>query len=791
MRRSSSTLVRILAFFAATGILGAITLGIGLMVLIPDLPSIESIQDIHLKVPLRVYTADGKMIAEFGDERRIPVSIDEVPETLVKAILAVEDDAFYSHPGVDFVGVLRAMITNIRSGERGQGASTITMQVAQNYFLGREKTWPRKIKQALLAFRIESALDKNQILELYLNKIFLGHRSYGFASAARIYYNQPLQNLSLPQIAMLAGLPQAPSRNNPLSNPKGATQRRNHVLTRMLKLGSIDKETYDAATQAAITARLHVAKVELKAPYVAEMARKLMVDRYGRSAYENGYSVYTTIVSGNQMAADKALQKGLLAYTYRHGFRGPIDHLGQHFLHDQEKIKSLIKRHPRSHGHTPGVVTQLDDSTLTVELGQAEPVTIGWKELSWARKFITARRKGAKPKRAFDIVKRGDVVYVRQNESGQWALSQLPKVSGALVSVNPGNGAILALVGGWDYHLGKYNRATQAKRQPGSNIKPFIYSASLEKGFTAASQVTGAPIVVNDPSTETIWRPENYSGKFFGPTRLRQALSLSLNLVSVRLLRAIGIPHALDHLERFGFDRSTLPTGLALALGTASTTPLEIASGYGVFANGGYRVNPFFVSRVEDQRGRIVSQPRPSELCSYCLPAQGEMESWHPAQQVISPANAFITTSMLRQVIRTGTAKRANTLGRKDLAGKTGTTNNFRDAWFSGFNSSVVTTVWIGFDQPKDLGKGEAGSRAALPVWIDYMKEALKGVPETELEQPDSVVSVRIGRDSASPVDEDDPDGFTEYFMAGTEPTPSNPRGPKSGGPAIVTEGLF
>lgn len=643
----------------------------------------------------------------------------------------------------------------------------------------------------MLAFRIERALDKNQILELYLNKIFLGHRSYGFASAARIYYNQSLEDLTLPQIAMLAGLPQAPSRNNPLSNPKGAIQRRNHVLGRMLKLGSIDKETYDAASGAAVTARLHVAKVALKAPYVAEMARKMMVDRYGRKAYEEGYSVYTTVVSENQSAADKALQKGLLAYTYRHGFRGPIDHLDQQFLHDQKKINSLLQRHPRSHGHIPGVVTQLDDSTLTVEVGQSEPVTIGWKGLSWARKYINARRKGAKPKRAPDIAKLGDVIYVRQNESGHWALSQLPEVSGALVSIDPNNGSILALVGGWDYHLGKYNRVTQAKRQPGSNIKPFIYSASLERGFTAASLVTGAPIVVNDPSTETIWRPENYSGKFFGPTRLRRALSLSLNLVSVRLLRAIGIPHALDHLERFGFDRSALPTGLALALGTASVTPLEIAAGYGVFANGGYRVNPLFVSRIEDQRGKIIFQAQPGELCSYCLPDHGEKASWRPAERVISPANAFITTSMLQQVVRTGTARRANTLGRSDLAGKTGTTNNFRDAWFSGFNHSVVTTVWIGFDKPKDLGKGEAGSRAALPVWIDYMKVALKGVPESRLKQPDSVVSVRIDREDASLADHDDPDGFSEYFIAGTEPTIKSSNKTTNGSHTIVTEGLF
>jgi penicillin-binding protein 1A len=745
------------------GLLGALAAGVVIYQFMPTLPSIASIRDIPLKVPLRVFTVDGQLIGEYGDYRRTPTNIEDVPQLMIDAILAAEDDSFYEHHGVDIRGVVRALVANLRSGGHGQGASTITMQVARNYFLTREKTYTRKIKEMLLSFKLEQALTKDEILELYVNKIFLGHRSYGFQAAALFYYDKPLSDLSLSEVAMLAGLPKAPSRNNPLSNPDNAVERRNYVLRRMLNLGSIDEPAYTAASQTKITARRHYSPVDIEAPFVAEMARDYIYDKYGDRAYESGFQIYTTISAKNQLAANEALRNGLIQYDRRHGYRGPLGHVDPEGVADNDALADLLKSYPTSGDIQPAMVIAADSDVIQVyapDLGQVSIDKEGW---SWATED---------PAQALKV---GDVVHVDRAGESTWSLSQLPEVSGALVSLNPNDGAILALTGGFDYYLGKFNRVTQARRQPGSNLKPFIYSAALNNGFTAATLVSGAPIVVEDP-IEGTWRPENYSGRFYGPTRLREALTRSMNLVSVRILRAMGLPAALDHLETFGFDREYLPKGLSLALGTATLTPLEMASGYAVFANGGYRTEPYFIARVEDQDGQIIEYSNRVRICAECEAPENELTADSAAvdpryaRQVLSPENTFIMTSIMRDVIRSGTGQRALELNRGDLAGKTGTTNDFRDAWFSGFNADVVTTVWVGFDQPKTLGRSESGAKAALPIWIDYMRVALEGIPEKPLEVPENVVTGLVSAESGDAVAPGNPDALEEYFIMGTEP---------------------
>ncbi len=800
MRLIARIVFRLVAVTAAAGLLGAAAVGVFVWSLLPDLPSIETIRDIRLKVPLRIHTADGALIGEFGDERRIPVQIDNVPPLLVNAILAAEDDAFYRHPGVDIAGVARAAIANLRSGEHGQGASTITMQVARNYFLTREKTYKRKIKETLLAFRLEQALTKDEILELYINKIFLGHRAYGFGAAARVYYAKTVDELTLAQIAMLAGLPKAPSRDNPLTNPDNARVRRDYVLSRLYDLGHIDAATFEESRSAPLTASRHVAEVDVEAPYVTEMARRYMVERYGEQAYERGYRVYTTIQAEYQRAADAALRRGLIAYDRRHGYRGPVQHVTLSKDADREWLASVVGDVPPSNDLLPAVVIAVGDGHFKAYTRAGQVVQVDASGFAWARRHLSARKLGPQPDAAGDVVAPGDVIYVQPIAENGWRLAQIPEAAGALVSLRPADGAILALTGGFDYYLTKFNRATQAKRQPGSNLKPFIYSAALEKGFTPATLVSGAPIVVEDTSTEAIWRPENYSKRFFGPTRLRHALSLSLNLVSVRLLRAIGVEHAINHLERFGFYREQLPQGLSLALGAASLTPLEIVSGYAVFANGGYRVEPYLVATVEDRDGAVVERTVPATVCGSCPNEVDEASSTRHAERVISAENVFLMNSLMQQVISSGTGRRALQLARKDLAGKTGTTNNYHDAWFSGFNGDVVTTVWVGFDQPSDLGRGEAGSRAALPIWIDFMKVALQGRPEKTLAPPDSIVSTFVHSATGEAVSASHPDAYEEYFVAGTEPLPTATAAAYSPAteavgrtepPRDVTEGLF
>ncbi|MFQ6021473.1 MAG: penicillin-binding protein 1A [Acidiferrobacterales bacterium] len=787
----------------------ALIVAIATLIFTPQLPSIDFSEE-RLKVPMRVYSADNRLLAEFGEEKRILLTADQVPPLLIKAILAAEDDDFYNHYGVDFLGIARATWHNLRTGTHSQGASTITMQVARNFFLSPEKTYTRKFKEILLAFKIERQLTKKDILELYLNKIFLGHRAYGFGAAARVYYGKSLDALTVPETATLAGLPKAPSRNNPLSNPDRAIERRDYVLHRMRALDFIDDETYESAKESPLTATKNALTYDVEAPYIGEMVRQYMVERYDEESYGGGFHIYTTIRADYQEAANWALRRGLRAYERRHGYRGPAGHVGISGAEiDQEYLDDILKDYRAVGELLPGIVFALGEKTASVYTQDGYMVEIGWDGLSWARKYIDETTRGPAPTKAADILTPGDIIYLEyaekktevaekqktenqndetegQDEPGYWLLAQLPEIAGALVSLRPTDGAILALTGGSDFDRSKFNRAIQAQRQPGSNLKPFIYSAALEKGFTTATPVSGAPIVISeqDSGLEDVWRPHNYSRKFFGPTPLRKALTLSLNLVSVRLLRHIEPDYAAEYLERFGFERAKLPRNLSLALGTASATPLQMATAFGVFANGGYLVEPYFISRIEDADGNILEQANPSVICEDCPdnrpamvvrnvdPMTAETPALQPryAPRVISKENAFIITSVMKDVITRGTGRRALVLGRADLAGKTGTTNEFHDAWFSGFTPDIVTTTWIGFDQPTSLGPGEAGARAALPIWIDYMDTALKGLSEKSLPVPDGVVAVSVDRETGEPTYPESPSAIVEYFLVGTEP---------------------
>ena len=772
---------------------GVILLTALTLILTPTLPPLDTLGEDRLKVPMRVYTADGVLIGEFGEERRIPVKTADVPALLIEAILATEDDSFYRHHGVDFMGIARAAWINFRSGTHSQGASTITMQVARNFFLSPEKTYTRKLKEILLSFKLEHELGKEQILELYVNKIFLGHRAYGFAAAARIYYGKNLAELTLPEMAMLAGLPKAPSSNNPVSNPKTALERRNYALGRMHKLGYIDEAVYREAIDAPLVARKHALEYDVEAPYIAEMVRQHMIETYDEQTYAGGFHVYTTIQSRYQQAANAALRTGLLEYDQRHGYRGPAGHVKIKADIDRADLDEILKDYRSVGNLLPGIVLLVEEQSATVYTQDGYVAEIGWEGLSWARKYINENTIGRPPKRAAQILKLGDIVYLQSLAEGAWRLAQVPEAAAAIVSLRPNDGAILALSGGFDFFESKFNRVTQAERQAGSNVKPFIYSAALEKGFTAASTVSGAPIAIEDEALEGVWRPENYSGRFYGPTRLRKALVLSLNLVSVRLLRAIGASYAAEYLGRFGFDPEALPRNLSLALGSASVTPLTMASAFTVFSNGGFRIEPYFITRIEDGNHNILEQANPMLVCQECpgsetvvdlkaneadagtgteapensaagatavvateetTPAPGTPRF---APRVITPENAFVIRSIMQDIIKAGTGRRALVLKREDLAGKTGTTNDYRDAWFSGFNSAIVTTAWVGFDQPASLGRGEAGARAALPIWIDYMRVALEGTDETPLVVPDGMVKRFINSETGEVVDEPEP----------------------------------
>ena len=741
----------------------------------PTLPDVNSLNDIQMQVPMRVYSRDGKLLAQFGEMRREPLRLDQIPEILQQAFLASEDDRFYEHPGVDYQGILRAAGEIVRTGKKGTGGSTITMQVARNFFLSSEKTYIRKIKEILLSLRIERDLSKQQILELYLNKIYLGSRAYGVGAAAHAYYGRPIDQLTLAQYAMIAGLPKAPSRWNPIANPSRAKERRNYVLGRMFKLGYIEEPDYQAAIAAPVTARYHGTPIDLHAPYIAEMVRREMLERYPDSIYKAGFKVTTTIDSRLQQAADQALRDALLEYDRRHGYRGPEAHVDLSTLDNDEKRLAVLENYPTRGGLPAALVTTVDGKQAGVLLSDGEVGTIPWQGMSWARRFRNQDRRGAKPRKAADILTPGDIVRIQKRpkkdqDERQWWLAEFPAVSGALVSLNPNNGAILALSGGFDFKLSKFNRATQAKRQPGSNFKPVLYSAALDQGMTPATLINDAPVVYNDAAQEGAWRPQNYSGKFFGPTRLRKALYKSRNLVSIRIMERLGVSKVIDYATRFGFERDQLPHSLSLALGTLVATPVTMVTAYSVFANGGYKVNAHLIDRVENGQGEVVFSADPPTVCTRCEDSEsgesGESSKANNAPRVVPADNIYQMTTILRDVIRVGTGRKARQLGRKDLAGKTGTTNDQKDAWFSGFNADIATTAWVGFDQVKPLGKRETGGRAALPMWIKYMRVALDGVPEKPLKRPPGIISMHISKSTGRPVSAGAGNSMVETFRA-------------------------
>lgn len=751
---------------------GALAAGGLYLYLSPQLPSADVLRDVRYQVPLRVYSRDGKLLAEYGEMRRSPVKLGDVPDLMIKAVLAAEDDRFYEHPGVDYQGILRAAWHLVTTGQKTQGGSTITMQVARNFFLGREKTYLRKLTEIMLSLKIEHEFSKDEILELYLNKIYLGQRAYGIAAAAQVYYGKDLSKLSLAQMAMLAGLPKAPSRFNPVADPPRALERRNYVLGRMRAVGYINEQTYRTALQEHDDAVLHSLTIEAEAPYLGEMARSNAVARFGDDAYTAGYKIVTTIDTRLQAAANAALHDTLKDYDRRHGYRGPEARATLPPNAGPKQWAAALGDRDAVGGMQAGLVLEVGVSDAKVFLKDGILINIPWTGMEWASRYISDDQIGPAPQSPGEVVKQGDIIRVERQHDGQWQLAQVPGVEGALVALRPEDGSISAIVGGFDFSRSKFNRVTRATRQPGSSFKPFIYSAALEQGMTPATIVNDAPVVFDDPGLEDTWRPENYTGKFFGPTRLREALVHSRNLVSIRVLRAIGIDFALDYVSRFGFDKSTLPHNLSLALGSGAVTPLDLASGYTVFANGGYRVMPYFIDHIEDADGKILTTAKPERVCNDCinLPAD-QAKLKHVAPRVITAQNAYLMTSMMRDVIRRGTGQRANALGRHDIAGKTGTTNDQRDAWFAGFNPEVVSVAWVGFDDTHPLGNAETGGRAALPMWIDFMRTALQGIPDHPPEQPPGLVTVRIDPDTGLLADSKDRKAIFETFFAEHVPT--------------------
>jgi penicillin-binding protein 1A len=784
--------------------------------LVPRLPDVASLRDFHLQTPLRVFSKDGKLISEFGEKRRMPLRIDQVPQDYLDALISAEDENFYQHYGVDPKALLRAAVRMAQAGGRIQGGgSTLTMQVARNYLLTLDQTFSRKFNEILLSFQIEQQLSKDQILEMYFNKMFMGHRAYGIEAAAQVYYGRHMWELTLAEQAMMAGLYKAPSRYNPISNPERAKIRRDWILGRMLELSYIDRFEHATAVSAPITARFHSLTPETQASYVAEMVRQELINTFPiEDVYTGGYRVYTTVDSKLQDAAQYAVQKGLLAYDRRHGFRGISTNHGDQ-LSDQE-AERILNRIPVLGPLQPAIVRSIDSDRQTAQLLLRYGATaeIRYQDMEWVRPRITIDHLGTKPPLITDIIQIGDQVRIRKayGESDLWFLSQVPDAQGAIVALDPKDGAIIALVGGFEYLHSKFNRATQALRQPGSNFKPFIYSAALEQGFTAATLINDAPVVFNDASLEDSWRPENYSGKFFGPTRLRQALYKSRNLVSIRLLREIGTRKAIDYAVPFGFKPEHLPRNLSLALGSASVPPIDIASGYAAIANSGYAVKPYFIERIEDSTGKILFQAEPTTVCENCeYWPKAELVSLNPTEATVNIADSaimgldeedqslldgprithlpiaervmeervnYVLHTILQDVITQGTGKRALKLERSDLAGKTGTTNDQKDAWFSGYNQQIVATAWVGFDQPQPLGRNEFGSTAALPIWIDFMAEALRDVPEIARTQPNQMIEVRINKDTGLLASQDDTNSMFEIFREQLAPTEVSPLSP-------------
>ncbi|SOZ57744.1 bifunctional penicillin-binding protein 1a: transglycosylase (N-terminal); transpeptidase (C-terminal) [Cupriavidus taiwanensis] len=704
----------------------ALLLGYALLVAAPNLPSLDTITDYRPKIPLRIYTADNVLIGEFGEERRNFVPIAEIPDVMKKAVLAIEDDRFYEHGGVDFVGVMRAGLANLRGG-LSQGASTITMQVARNFFLSSEKTYTRKIYEMLLAYKIEANLSKDQILELYMNQIYLGQRAYGFDSAARVYFGKSVRDVTPAEAAMLAGLPKAPSAYNPVVNPRRAKVRQEYILQRMRDLRYITPEQYDEAVQGELKVRTEGNEFSTHAEYVAEIVRQLMYAQYREETYTRGLTVYTTLTKTDQDAAYEAVRTGIMNYERKHGYRGPeafID-LPSDPAEREQAIDDALVEHPGSGDLRSAVVTSVSPKQVKATLLSGEVATIEGSALRFIAPSLSAN---AQPKMK---MRPGAVIRVTQDEKNNWSVTQLPEVAAAFVSINPQDGEIRSMVGGFDFNRNKFNRVTQAWRQPGSSFKPFIYSAALEKGFSPATVINDAPLTIGPDTGGQVWEPKNYDGRFEGPMTMRRALAKSKNLVSVRILRAIGTQYAQDYITRFGFEADKHPAYLPMALGSGAVTPLQMAGAYSVFANGGYRVNPYLIQKVVDARGNVISETHPQRAGT-------------DAVRVLDARTAFIADTMLRDVVRYGTANSAKQrLGRNDLAGKTGTTNDAVDAWFAGYTPNLVAIAWMGYDQPKSLGVRETGGGLALPIWVGYMNKALKGVPESpERPAPEGVLMV-------------------------------------------------
>lgn len=691
--------------------------------LVSELPDVKTLHNVRYEVPLNIYSKDKLLIAQFGGNKRIPVKIEAVPKQLINAFLASEDDSFYEHPGVDYKGLIRAGLQLALTGKKRQGGSTITMQVTRNFLLSSEKTYTRKLKEIILALKIEREYSKDKILELYLNQIYMGHSAYGIVAAAQTYYGKSLADLTLAEQAMIAGLPKAPSSYNPIADEERALERRNYVLQRMLDLNHITQEDYEAASQQGSTAKLQYHSSDLSAPFVAEMVRQTIHDKYGDEAYTLGLKVFTTIDSTLQKAAEQALRNALHTYDERHGYR---------IAAPESAIKNQASEINPVNGDTlSAMVTSVDDHGVKAQLYNGTQVEISWNKINWG---------GNKAKK---YLKSDAPIRVRQVKNGIWALTQTPEVEGAFVSLNPSNGALLALVGGFEFNQNKFNRAIQAKRQPGSGFKPIIYTTALEQGYTAASMINDAPIAVFDPSLGRIWKPENSTKKFYGPTSLRKALTFSRNIVAIQLLKEMGIDKGIATGLRFGFTKEQLPPGLSLALGSGHASPLQMARMYAVFANGGFLVDPYFIERVESHEGKVIFQANPKTACPSCSKTEETQPSHAP--RIISPGINFVMNSLMRDVIKLGTATDARVLGRSDLAGKTGTTNDQRDAWFNGFTPTHVASAWVGFDNFKPLGHYETGGVAALPMWIEYMRTALKNTPISSLEPPDDVTKKMIG----------------------------------------------
>jgi penicillin-binding protein 1A len=712
------------------------------VLLYPNLPSIDAVTDYRPKLPLRVYTHEGEIIGEFGEEKRSFVKVQDFPAVMKQAVIAAEDERFYQHGGVDYIGLVRAAGMNIMAGKIKGGASTITQQVARNFFLSNEQTLTRKVSEWLLAFKIEHQLSKDQILEIYLNHIFLGNRAFGFAAASRVYFGKDVAHLTAAEAAMLAGIPKAPSQYNPFNNLKRATLRQQYVLRRMSELGFVNDEQLKQAKAEPLRFDRDRQQYAVSADHVAEMARQEVIEQYGEKAYVSGIRVYTTVRKAEQEAAASALRKGVMEYDRRHGYRGPegLIRLSANNDDAEDTIEEALQDKDVIGDLMPAVVLEADSKKVTAYTKRGERATMTGDAL----KFI-ARVLGDKPSPLKPV--RGSIIRLAQDEKGAWVISQVPKVEAALVSVDPSDGAVRALAGGFDFTANKFNHVTQAMRQPGSSFKPFIYSAALEKGFTPATVVNDAPVVF-DPGRNggQIWEPKNYDGKYEGPMRLRTALAKSKNMVSIRVLQAIGPNYAQDYITRFGFDPKLHPAYLTMALGAGSTTPLQMAGAYAVFANGGYRIKPYFIHRITDDKGGVLFEATP-ERAGTSETGKEAASANKSAERVIDPRNAFIMSSLMRDVVRYGTAARAMSLGRNDLAGKTGTTNDHYDAWFAGFNPGLVAIAWIGFDNPTDLGNNETGGQAALPIWMNYMAKALKGVKETPFEPPAGVVMVPLSGD--------------------------------------------